>query len=1009
MKKMRVILAVVLVICVALGVCMCGSVFASAQAIPLGVSMDFTGLNDDNYFITLNDSNTIQDSNFKLMIYNNSEDAIVLSGIESNGTSVRYDGWTQNAVLDASGIASIGVSGTTNNKAVFTVTITYYKQGNPTATAETCTAYRYATNEPEYTKAESEGYIPFRVPDHAFGVVTTHTLEPVSTAALEYADENADDKLEARNTVTIYVDRGKYKKWDELNMKLSLFNYVEDYGWQFWKADLYRDHAYFDKLEISQNSQTGSMFLDGYGSDPEHPTVTSEFNYDQDNPEGYCLQAGQNVTATTVITGKVPEEETSVFTIKMRELGQTGGVFGTGLAPITTDEMHPQWSITVYNNDKTALKDTLMVHSNYGLNKASYKTGWDEYEAALKQAYTVFGKNQVTASDVSEAISNLTAAYNNMERYAVVYTNHYFYQGIDTSNPVLVSSSINMKVPNNAVYSPEVLTNGTFPEYAFNRKAVTSSKRIQVGDSTNYTDTVNQYYWYVDTSELSALVASQIGRTNFDEDNNEIYSSDSWQVFEAAVLAGQQALTNEDFFQADINAAVKAINDAEKALVKLDVDVEWLAEGMGWAEMIMDNDFDEDFGLDWDTNELLASPYAQELYMQMVSAYNEAVEVTSNPDFTKAQADRVCAALWQAINNLRMRDEVTKGLYNADNIHHADIDTYGHYQLLNKYSEPNGLRPVFNDILDNTSGTYRLNEADFTADSWYALKDALYGDYAPGNWTCASTEEAYPTYDGQGELSVPAYSMINNIWFLSTQAEYNACRDNLIDKVNHLEWIVDTTALEQALALAQAYDLDVYTHETGDVLQAVMDEAAAELDYAAQPQLYGDPNAITNEVVAHLVQELETAIAALQERPYFESNHQDISFEPGENTAVYGVQIGQTTEQVLACLNIIHKADNVIVNVYTAQNEPAALSDPVGTGYKIELCSTGGEVFESHTFVVLGDVNGDAAATTDDFALVYDYAFYEDSLEGVFLEAANLNGDDYTDLCDAVMLQQMYA
>ena len=1008
MKKIKWALAAILIICVAMSACAFSGILAGAQAIPTGVSIDFTGTDSDNYYVTLNQS-VIQDSALKVTIYNDSDASIVLRSISSTGGSIQFSDWTAGTVLDAGGITTVGISGTCNNDTVLSVTLTYYQLGNPMSTSETCTAYIFASDSQGYIAAESEGYIPVRVPAHAWGVVTTHTMEPVSTASLTYEDEHEDDKLQARNVIEIYVDRSKYKTWQELNFTLSLYNYVADYpSWQVWNDAYYRDHAFFDKITLSQSSNTGSMYFDtGIGTNGENKEF--EMEYDAEAQTGFYLQAGKNATASVGITGEIPTESISTFRLIMREYGQTGGLFGSGLASTKTDEMNPQWDITVYNNDKSALKNCLSNLSSKGLNQASYESGWGAYETALKEAYTVLGSNRVNAQQVAEAITNVTEAYNGLERYAVVYTNQYYYEGNDNSNPVLLEQKIDMQVPNDETYTVDVLVNGTYPEYPFNRQSAVERKFIHVDETTNYTQIINQYYWKVDLTALNAAITAFENTPNKDESDNDIYSADSWEAYEQAAAAALGAKTNLQYFQVDIDAATKALTDAASALVKLDIDVEWLTEGMGWAECIIDNSYDDDYGLGWQTSELFASVYGQELYVNLCVAYNEAVEVT-NGNYTKAQADRVCAALWQAINDLRVKDESTKGLYLADGVRHADIDRYGYYQTpTDKKVENNGLRVVYNDILDNTSGAYRLHQSDFTADSWDALQDALYGDFTEGSWACAHTAQAYPTYDGEDELDVPAFSMINNIWFLASQAEYNACRDNLLDKLNNLEWNVEYTALEETLAQAYTYELALYTPSTALALQESIADAQAKLDKLAAPQLYGDAEAVTGEVVAQTVSELESAIAGLKLLPYFESGDSHIVIGQGKDAPIYGEQLSQTAAGAIAHLIVVHESADVVVSVYDNQNAPVAPTAPIGTGYRIVLSGTNGEVYESHTFIIKGDVSGDALANSEDFAAVFEYAFENADLQGVFYEAADLNGDGYVDLCDAVMVEQLYS
>jgi len=552
----------------------------------------------------------------------------------------------------------------------------------------------------------------------------------------------------------------------------------------------------------------------------------------------------------------------------------------------------------------------------------------------------------------------------------------------------------------------EVLTNGTYPEYTYNRTTAVNSAYINAQADDNYIVYIHQYYWYVDTAALEAAIQTQATKPNKDEDNNDIYDATSWNNYVAAAAEATRVLNDRSLFQEDIDEATANLNAAEAALVRLKPDVEWLTEGMQWAECIIDNSFDDDFGYGWDKSALFASSYAQERYAALETAYNEAVEVTNAPDYTKAQADRVCAALWQAINNLRTVDSTTMGLLTDGGIRHADIDQYGWYKSLkDQYKESTGLRVVYNDILDNTSGIYQLQEQAFTAESWEQLQDALYGDFTRGKYACAETMEPYPVNSAVDELNVPAYSMINNIWFLASQADYNACRNNLLDKVNHLEWVVDGSALETVCAQADAIDLSLYTGNSGNAFLEVKEIADAQLAKLAQPQLYGDPEAVTNEVIAETVQELQAAINSLVLRPKLTSNTPSIHFDTGENTTVYGEPLGNTVEEALAHLDIINDSEYAILKVYSAPDREAALNDAIGTGFTVKLFGTDGEVYETHTYVVMGDVDGNGLRNAQDFESIFTFAFEDNNLSGVYLEAADLNGDKVVDLSDAVMLQ----
>ncbi|MBQ3432062.1 MAG: hypothetical protein IJG23_04685, partial [Clostridia bacterium] len=407
MKKFtKGLLAVILVVCVAVSAFALTNVFASAQAIAKDVSIDFK--NADNDWVTLKGT-TIQDSSLNITVYNFGEDTIVLSKIESNGTNITFDGFTQNMHLEASGITTVGISGTTTAEAVFIVTITYYIEGNPTATAETVSAYIFASAKQGYTSVTCKAGINSAL--FRKGVDTTETLSPVNSGSVDYSGCSSYGNDKPVTTATVYVDGSLYKNWDELNTKIE------------FKNGTIRDHSYLDTVTVSQSSNSGSFFVNGFGTDKDNKNFTNTF--DNDKKEGFSVQAqGENVAVDMVITGQIPSEQSSTVSVEFRGYGQTAGIFG--VMSSDTKPFYPKFNITIYNNNKGLLRDRLNTLSTYGLNKSSYKSGWDAYESALKEAYTVLGTMQKSKSQVNTALTNVNNAYNNLVRYAVVYTNHYY-------------------------------------------------------------------------------------------------------------------------------------------------------------------------------------------------------------------------------------------------------------------------------------------------------------------------------------------------------------------------------------------------------------------------------------------------------------------------------------------------------------------------------------------------------------------------------------------------------
>ncbi len=1021
MKKLtRVLLSVLLVLVLGVTTCLFTGVFSSAQAVATGVSVNFAGVDKEDW-VVLNGT-TIQDSDFKVTVSNGGDKDIVITDLSHTGINITFANFTEGMTIKAGKEFSFGIAGETNNNSVFTATVTYHLKNYPDATSETATAYIYCTST-DYVTGHSEAFMEgstghwgmkaglnlYPVVDSSY---TTNVVSRKQGKMLNFISNPIyNDVHDPHTTTTIYVDKSHYSTWNALGLTFSFNSMVFDE-----KGNI-REYVKLHGLDLTlKDSTTMDMSFNGYSAttkpDQGSATVSSSF----DGSEGFFLQAHNEELTSTPFSGDIPDEAVSHIVLKLTGNGTAvAGWVPAGAGSAVTADFEANWNITVYNNNKAALRSKLTELAELGLNKASYSGGWDDYENALKSAYQTLGTIKVTANNVQTALTNVTNAYNNLVkasnnyRYAVVITNHYYYTGKDDSNPVAMNPypTYDMKVVNGSTYIPEHLTNGDYSK-PINRSQLVTSKKIEVDASSNYTTVINQYYWYVNDTSLKALIKEFDNKPTTDTQGNLLYKEESWNAYAAAVQAGRDIQTRADTFQVDVDNACEAIIEARDALERENVDTLWLAEGIDWASQILDNEYiygDYEYG--WDSDELFGTSYSLELLNELEDAYDEANEVLSDENYTKPQADAAAQSLWNAIYNLCVADN--RGLLTESNKRHADVEQYGYYNgPFDHPSDPMGLKPLFNDIIDNTSGNYQLNEEDFTPESWYALQDALYGNWEIGWYECATTEEPYAANNDYGELSVPAYSMINNIYFLAKQDDYNACRDNLLAKVNALEYVLEFSDLEALVGSVSEYDLDNYTPSTAQAFNTELQKAVAMLERLAEPQCYGDEDAVSQAQINAQVEALQAAEAALVLKPALGVNDaaaQSVEINE-ENGYIYGEVAGKTVKQVVEeDLKIINDSEDAYIKVFDKNDRQIARNAKIGTGYRIELY-VDDDLCESHQVVVVGDVNGDANINIDDFNAVYDYAgdSAANPLVGPFLVAADLNGDSIVDLCDAAML-----
>ena len=900
------------------------------------------------------------------------------------------------------------------------------------------------------------------------GSYTQHETKYKIDSGEEYNDTSRANNL-AFISGDLWVDSSKYPDFSDLGAYIGHHAYSAN-GHTRRKFTLME--VVYGKLSNLEANSIASLSVGDISLDAttKEDWAFTSLSSDQNNDYG---------VATTSISGKIGSE--SQYTVWLRMIGRGTeswvSAFGYGVGSKQSELIGAEYTITVHNNNKGSLRSRINVLETMALNEASYTaSSWSAYQTALTTAYKVLGANStykngsstvtVTKAVVASTLDALNTAYNGLVRNVTVETNHFLRDkqvkiaadGTVTTEIVTISrlgdyADYNLTAVDGSTYTFNVL-NDSDVDPKHNHSDVTRSAVLN-GAENDYKVTVDQYYWYVDDSALQAKVDKYDHLMNLDKEDylldgvnvqkivgwnlrgditldngvpvdrkgNQIYTTDSWENYQAEMIAAKQLLADtSNCYQYDVDVAVNAVTKAENDLTNADIDNLDYIDGRAWAECILYDSYYTDPGYGWNKDEFfLGSALDKFEALEDINSKIDALESGDPFVFTAADAEDWASTLWAAINDLYIVDETTSGAKVEFGNHFADVSRYGYYNTLadQDYTEY-GLKDLFLDIIDDPSAEYdniQLDESLFTEDSWAALEDALYGNYEPGLGGVAETQEFYETNDDIGEINVPAYSMINNIWYLASQANYNACFDFVMDKVNNLEYINDTAPIEEAVATAsEAADLitggeNPYTDASTNAFLGIFEEAAAMAEALAEPQTYGmGADAIRQDAINSMADSLLAACAQLDLKPAMTISDSKLSID--ENGAVEGISAGTTVDSLLAKLDI-DKADVEIgeykgeYHIETASGITVDNNSAVGTGYKIVL-TYNGVVYDEHVIIVTGDVNGDAQKTTADYRTIYNFAFYNIGLNvsSINYVAADINGDGIVNLCDAALLKR---
>lgn len=292
----------------------------------------------------------------------------------------------------------------------------------------------------------------------------------------------------------------------------------------------------------------------------------------------------------------------------------------------------------------------------------------------------------------------------------------------------------------------------------------------------------------VDREALEALIKEAEGYNRTD------YTEESWAVFAEALTNAYSVDQNVEATQDDVDKAAEALQAAIDGLEEVHADV----------------NLEEIRALIDEALQIQNDGYTTESWDALQNALVNATLAVSDPDVTQEQIDQLAAALRDAIDSLEEAKE------------EADLD-------------------AINALIDVAQ---KLNESDYTADSWKALEDALAD-------AVAAAEDAE-----------------------STQAQIDKAAAALVDAITGLKAAepaeeVNLAAINALINVAQRLDKDNYTAESWNALQ---DALAAALAAAEDPEA-------TQDQIDKAAAALGDAIVALE----IAQPGEDPGEEPGEN------------------------------------------------------------------------------------------------------------------------------
>ncbi len=217
------------------------------------------------------------------------------------------------------------------------------------------------------------------------------------------------------------------------------------------------------------------------------------------------------------------------------------------------------------------------------------------------------------------------------------------------------------------------------------------------------------------------------------------------------------------------------------------------------------------------------------------------------------------------------------------------------------------------------------------------------------------------------------------------QARVNAAAKRIRDAITALTLkSASYKEVDDAIARFEAVDKFIYTEASLKAVQDIIDSVEKNLPITSQAVVdkYAED---LNNAIDNLVETTETKIEAIESAESTVDN---------EDKYIYGVDEG------LADLDSY-------VRVINGDLEYTETTNGFGTGTKIDVVNTAGEVVDTYTLVIFGDVNGDGVVDGQDSVFIWMIIWSGDTTENAYTFAADVNKDGVINEVDVQIVEEV--